>query len=71
VNLSEAATPCLSMVIPAYNEEATLETVVLEVLKLPQLVEVIVVDNGSVDKTPQVCERLSRLPLCPNAKQLR
>ena len=60
--LSEAASPCLSVVIPAYNEEATLETVVSEVLKLPQVVEVIVVDDGSVDKTPQVCERLSRQP---------
>jgi glycosyltransferase involved in cell wall biosynthesis len=53
---------CLSVVIPAYNEEATLENVVEEVLKLSQVLEAIVVDDGSTDGTPAVCERLSRIP---------
>jgi glycosyltransferase involved in cell wall biosynthesis len=53
---------CLSVVIPAYNEESTLENVVHEVLKLSQVLEVIVVDDGSSDGTPAVCERLARLP---------
>ena len=53
---------CLSVVIPAYNEESTLENVVHEVLTLPQVLEVIVVDDGSSDGTPAVCERLARLP---------
>lgn len=53
---------CLSVVIPAYNEEKTLETVVHEVLKLPQVLEVIIVDDGSTDATPRICERLSGLP---------
>jgi glycosyltransferase involved in cell wall biosynthesis len=53
---------CLSVVIPAYNEESTLENVVHEVLKLSQVFEVIVVDDGSTDGTPAVCERLSGLP---------
>jgi len=48
-------------VIPAYNEESTLENVVHEVLKLPQVLEVIVVDDGSTDGTPAVCERLARV----------
>jgi glycosyltransferase involved in cell wall biosynthesis len=53
---------CLSVVIPAYNEEATLASVVAEVLKLPQVLEVIVVDDGSTDSTPLICEQLAKLP---------
>jgi glycosyltransferase involved in cell wall biosynthesis len=53
---------CLSVVIPSYNEEATLASVVAEVLKLPQVLEVIVVDDGSTDGTRYVCEELSRIP---------
>lgn len=62
MNLSEAASPCLSVVIPVYNEENTLESVVREVLKLPQVIEVIIVDDGSIDATPRICEELSHLP---------
>jgi len=56
------AASCLSVVIPAYNEESTLANVVGEVLKLPYVLEVIVVDDGSTDGTRQVCEELSRVP---------
>lgn len=48
--------------IPAYNEETTLERVVGEVLKLPQVLEVILVDDGSTDATPAICDQLSNLP---------
>ncbi len=56
------AASCLSVVIPAYNEEATLANVVGEVLKLPHVLEVIVVDDGSTDGTRQICEELSLVP---------
>jgi glycosyltransferase involved in cell wall biosynthesis len=45
---------CLSVVIPVYNEEATLTEVVERVLAIPHLLEVIIVDDGSTDRTPEV-----------------
>jgi glycosyltransferase involved in cell wall biosynthesis len=44
----------LSVVIPAYNEGRTLENVVQRVLAIPQLLEVIVVDDGSSDETEEI-----------------
>ncbi|HYE15901.1 MAG TPA: glycosyltransferase family 2 protein, partial [Pyrinomonadaceae bacterium] len=49
----------LSVVVPVYNEEATLESVVEKLLRIPQLLEVIVVDDCSRDRTPEVTRRLS------------
>jgi glycosyltransferase involved in cell wall biosynthesis len=46
-----APCPCLSVVIPAYNEEATLADVVRKVLRLEHLLEVVVVDDCSSDRT--------------------
>lgn len=52
----------LSVVMPVYNEEATLESVVRKVLTLPQVTEMIIVDDGSGDATPRICEKLATLP---------
>lgn len=52
----------LSVVMPAYNEEATLESVVRKVLTLPQVTEMIIVDDGSSDATPRICEQLAAAP---------
>lgn len=45
----------LSVIIPAYNEEATLGEALKRVLALPvERLEVIVVDDGSTDRTPTI-----------------
>jgi glycosyltransferase involved in cell wall biosynthesis len=50
----------LSVLIPAYNEEETIELVLRRVLELGEIVkEVIVVDDGSVDGTAAVVERVA------------
>lgn len=53
----------LSVVLPAHNEEANIEFVVRRCLEvLPRLVqdfEIVVVDDGSRDATPQIVDRLA------------
>ena len=44
--------------MPAYNEAATIERVVLDVLRLPIVQEVVVVDDGSTDDTAKLVEAI-------------
>ncbi|MFN2493355.1 MAG: glycosyltransferase family 2 protein [Pyrinomonadaceae bacterium] len=46
--------PCLSVVVPVYNEESTLATVIEKLLQLPQLLEIVIVDDYSSDQTSQI-----------------
>jgi glycosyltransferase involved in cell wall biosynthesis len=50
--------PCLSVVVPCFNEESTVEELLRRVLDSPWVVEVIAVDDGSTDKTGAVLDRL-------------
>lgn len=70
--LELATTPCksdawplISVLIPAYNEEQVIEATLRAVLAAdyPQL-QVIVVDDGSQDRTAQVVEAFARLHPC-------
>jgi glycosyltransferase involved in cell wall biosynthesis len=60
---------CLSVVIPAYNEEHTLSQIVDRVTRLPQLLEVVIVDDCSSDNTPEVLRNLREK--YPNIKTVR
>jgi glycosyltransferase involved in cell wall biosynthesis len=52
----------LSVIIPAYNEEATIEDVLnmVTAVQLPVGLEIVVVDDGSSDETAAIAERWAR-----------
>ena len=59
--------PYLSLVIPAYNEQENIEALLARVeaalSRVGRPFEVIIVDDGSTDRTPQLLEQaLARLP---------
>jgi glycosyltransferase involved in cell wall biosynthesis len=51
--------PCLGVVIPVYNEDATIRNVVQAVLAQALVREIIIVDDGSRDATWQALEPLA------------
>jgi glycosyltransferase involved in cell wall biosynthesis len=69
------ASPQISIVIPAYNESARIETALARVMECIEAqgwdAEVLVVDDGSRDATPEIVQawmqRYSRLHLIQNA----
>jgi glycosyltransferase involved in cell wall biosynthesis len=52
--------PLVSFIVPAFNEGASVEDVLQRVLALPLRAEVIAVDDGSTDSTPEILERYAR-----------
>jgi glycosyltransferase involved in cell wall biosynthesis len=56
--MSGAAERCLTVVMPCFNEAATVEQVVGRVLESPYVAELIVVDDGSTDGSPQIVEKI-------------
>ena len=58
-----ASDPLVSVLVPAYNEARTIEGVLRRVAALPLRLEIVVVDDGSVDGTGDIVEGLrSELP---------
>ncbi len=50
--------PLLSVVMPVYNEEATVEEIIRRVFAVPVRVELIVVDDCSTDRSREILARL-------------
>ena len=48
----------LSIIVPVYNEAATIEELITRVRATGRANEIIVVDDGSTDQTPQILARL-------------
>jgi SAM-dependent methyltransferase len=51
--------PCLSVVMPCYNEAATIELMMARVLASPYTAELIVVDDGSTDGTLELVRAIT------------
>ena len=51
--------PLLSVVMPVYNERATIEEIIGRVLAVPVRTELIVVDDGSTDGTRDILTKLA------------
>lgn len=51
---SPEASPDVSIVVPALNEADTIEEVIQRLLALPLSTQIIVVDDGSTDRTPEI-----------------
>jgi glycosyltransferase involved in cell wall biosynthesis len=61
----------LSIVIPVYNEEKFIEKTLIKVLKADSLKlrkEIVIVDDGSQDKTPEILKKLEKKYKSKNLK---
>jgi len=54
-----AGRPLVSVVVPVYNEAATVGQIVEELLELPLRLEILLVDDGSTDGSPAELARLA------------
>jgi glycosyltransferase involved in cell wall biosynthesis len=52
--------PCLSVIVPVYNEAETIQSVIRTVLAQPPVKEVVIVDDGSKDGTWEALQPLPK-----------
>lgn len=60
---------CLSVVVPVYNEEKTLRRIIEKLVKVPHLLEIIIVDDCSKDQTGTIARQLAEI--YPSIKYFR
>ncbi len=60
-NPSAMTDPKLSVVIPVYNEKATIDEILRRVIETPFRKEIVLVDDCSTDGTRQILERVQHL----------
>ena len=54
-----ASLPQISVIIPVYNAEPFLESSVLSAVTQPEVSEILLIEDGSVDKSLELCEQLA------------
>jgi glycosyltransferase involved in cell wall biosynthesis len=59
MNTTTQNQPLLSIVVPAYNEEATLSEIVARLLAVPEAGEIVIVNDCSTDGTRAIAEALA------------
>ena len=69
ISTSELQGPCLSVIMPVYNEEQTLGEIIEAVLRQPLVAQLICVDDCSVDGTRAILEEHAKAD--PRLKVLR
>ena len=68
--MSDGERPDVTVLVPALNEENTIGEVVDRVLALPLKVQLIVIDDGSDDSTPQILRRYGdRIEVLTNSRR--
>jgi glycosyltransferase involved in cell wall biosynthesis len=59
VKVTPLVDPLLSVIMPVYNEQGTIEEIVSRVLAVPIRVELVVIDDGSTDGSREILTKLA------------
>jgi glycosyltransferase involved in cell wall biosynthesis len=58
--MNEEKCPLISCIVPARNEGGHLEKLIIQILSIPTIAEVIIVEGGSSDDTWEIAQQLER-----------